>query len=600
MSIFRSRRRVFGATFAAVLAASLASITTFADPAEAAFKDGPCIGTEGVTVVVDFGAFGGEPVARCALGPQATGLDALANAGFATTFVPGQPFVCTIDAMPVEGHPLCQDGGFWAYWQPDGDAWGFAMDGAHATHPAPGAVEGWSFGFAPDYNALVPSIGPNFGTTEPTDTTTTTTTVPSEPSGPGAPAAAAWLEAELAAGYMPGFSPDLPDWGLTADAVLALAAAGMGDAPNAQLATQQLAEHVSAFATFDDFGIPDVRIAGSFAKLLLVFAVQGEDVNDAGGWDVEAELRALIQPSGQYADAPIEDDVSNLFGQSLAILGLQRTDGGVPPAAIDFLLSQQCPEGGFRLFYVPPGTGCANDSDATGLAVQALLVVDRTPAVEAALAHAIAWLLSRQDASGAWGGTGPTAAINSSSTGLIAVALRAAGETAAADRGASWVQSLQLGGAPAVATTLALAAAIPGDAGAIAYDQAAFAAAAADGIGEFARDPFRRATSQAILALGLPAYGSINQQSPEPVTTTTTTPATTTTAVAASPTTLAVVGTTGTTGPTAPDVSADASSGDSGSLPFTGSSLLPLLLGVSVALLASGAVFARTRRRVMR
>ncbi len=163
MSIFRSRRRVFGATLATLLVASFVSFTTLADPASAAFAEGPCTATEGVTVVVDFGAFGGEPVARCALGPQATGMAAL-QAAFTTSWVPGfeGTGVCTVDGFPSDGFPTCWEGGFWAYWHPDGDAWGFAPTGAHLSQPAPGAVEGWSFGFAPDFNALVPSIGPAF------------------------------------------------------------------------------------------------------------------------------------------------------------------------------------------------------------------------------------------------------------------------------------------------------------------------------------------------------------------------------------------------------------------------------------------------------
>jgi hypothetical protein len=601
MSIFHSRRRVFGATLAALLVASFVSFTTLADPASAAFAEGPCQATEGVTVVVDFGAFGGEPVARCALGLQATGMAAL-QAAFTTSWVPGfeGTGVCTVDGFPSDGFPTCWEGGFWAYWHPDGDAWGFAPTGAHLSQPAPGAVEGWSFGFAPDFNAVAPSIGPVFVPSE-----TTTTTAPTNPTGPGAgaAAAAAWLNGELAGGFIPGFL-GTADWGLTADAVLALAAAGMGDAPNAQLATQTLVDNIASFATFDDFAMPGVRLAGPLAKLLLVFAVQGEDVNDVGGWDIEAELRDVMLSDGHFADGnPFDADLSNSFGQSFAILGLDRTPGGVPAEAIQFMLAQQCPDGGFRLFYVVPGSGCASDSDATGLAVQALLVVDRTPTVNDALLAAIEWLLARQDASGAWGGTGPTAAINTNSTGIIAPALRAAGQIAAADRAAAYVLSLQLGGTAAALAAFAVAAVVPAD-GAIAYDSAAFSAAVAQGgIDEIALDQFRRTTAQAVFALGLPSYGAINRQTPDPVTTTSTSTTTTTVATATSttasvvaPTTLAAAGST--VPPTA--VAVAAANDDSGALPFTGSGLLAVLVFLGAGLLGAGALVGGTRRRVVR
>jgi hypothetical protein len=410
------------------------------------------------------------------------------------------------------------------------------------------------------------------------------------------------LDGELEGGFIPGFL-GTADWGLTADAVLALAAAGTGESPNAQLATQTLVDNIASYATFDDFAMPGVRLAGPLAKLLLAFAVQGEDVNSVGGWDVEAELRNVMLSDGHFADDnPFDADLSNSLGQSFAILGLDRTPGGVPAEAIQFMLAQQCPDGGFRLFYVVPGSGCASDSDATGLAVQALLVVDRTPAVNDALLAAIDWLLARQDASGAWGGTGPTAAINTNSTGIIAPALRAAGQIAAADRAAAYVLSLQLGGTAAALAAFAVAAVVPAD-GAIAYDSAAFSAAVAQGgIDEIALDQFRRTTAQAVFALGLPSYGAINRQNPDPVTTTSTSTTTTvatatsTTAAVVAPTTLAAAGST--VPPTA--VAVAAANGDSGALPFTGSGLLPVLVFLGAGFLGAGALVVGTRRRVVR
>ena len=78
-------------------------------------------------------------------------------------------------------------------------------------------------------------------------------------------------------------------------------------------------------------------------------------------------------------------DFSNGFGQALAILALARTSSGVPASAVDFLLDQQCPGGGFRGDYTTPG-GCTADAsatvDATGFALQALVTVEPTCAVD--------------------------------------------------------------------------------------------------------------------------------------------------------------------------------------------------------------------------
>src|SRR5690606_40980530 len=74
------------------------ALLTVALPAVAA----PCPGTDGVTVVVDFGPLGGGVRSGCAPAPG-TGFEALAQAGFAVTPVQTNPaFVCRIDGLPGE------------------------------------------------------------------------------------------------------------------------------------------------------------------------------------------------------------------------------------------------------------------------------------------------------------------------------------------------------------------------------------------------------------------------------------------------------------------------------------------------------------------
>ena len=168
------------------------------------------------------------------------------------------------------------------------------------------------------------------------------------------------------------------------------------------------------------------------------------------------------------------------------------------------------PAGAFRLYYdaaVPLDStrGCASDdeadTDATSLALDALLTLDPGPATSAAIDDAAAWLADLQDPfTGGFPGTGPTADPNSNTTGLAVQALNAAGFPDVATGGRSYVGTLQLdadqtAGTPAV-----------GEEGAIALNPGAFDDAISGGIPAPQRDQWRRATSQAVLAFDFPAF----------------------------------------------------------------------------------------------
>ena len=120
------------------------------------------------------------------------------------------------------------------------------------------------------------------------------------------------------------------------------------------------------------------------------------------------------------------------------MLALDRTAGGVPGDAVDYLLEQQCSDGSFRLYqfgYVlsfdpfetvdthtcdDPAEG---DADATAFALHGAprgAVVRRRSS--GAIDGAVDFLLGQQQASGGFFGTG---AVNSNTTGLAAAALRA-------------------------------------------------------------------------------------------------------------------------------------------------------------------------------
>ena len=359
-------------------------------------------------------------------------------------------------------------------------------------------------------------------------------------SAPGAEATAAltWLSSQLAAnnntlpGFAVGANPPKTDWGLTADAVLASIAAGQGSDLGPQAATNQLLLNLSDFTTYDP-EVLGVRLAGPTAKVLLITESLKLRPSIPSGLTLEAELRSLMvsagPQAGRFADRnPSGADSNNGFGQALAILGLSLTESRVPNEAIAFLLKQQCPNGGFRLIYsatLSCESSDRSDTDSTALALQALLSVQRTPTVSAALGKAVGWLLTQQDPkTGGFSGSGTTAVINANSTGLSAQSLRAAGQTAAADQAANWItSSLQLNGA-------------------IAYTPTARAAALTSGIPSNSTDQWRRATTQAVLGLGLKPFAPTFDAAPPvvavasvPTTPTPTSPAPTT-PVATTPT----------------------------------------------------------------
>ena len=446
------------------------------------------------------------------------------------------------------------------------------------------------------------------------------------PPAPTAPAQPAldWLAGQLAAngGSMPGFTPGSSDWGLTADTILAFAAAGQTANPAAQTATDLLDLNSAVATTWENDGTT-VREAGPTAKVLLALRSMGRSAVSQGV-DLDAALRGLMVSSGvqagRFSDGGIPDPTwnsANGFSQSIAMLALAMGAEGIPGQAVTFQIAQQCPSGGFRLSY---GTtaACTDDAqvdtDASAVAVMALLAVEpRTPLVTTALDKGLTWLVERQAADGSFGGTGPTATANTNSTGLISQALRAAGASDRADAGATWIAACcQL--TPANATGSPTA----GDIGALAANPAALSTALTGGIGTQTGDQWRRTTAQAVLAFGLAPYGPQDVE-PLPTTTTTTTTtssSTTTTSTTTLPdttlpdTTLPDITTTTVVGVPAPSVDSaqlEQSGGTGGSAPSAASTGLAstggdptTLLAISVALVALGAVLGspgRWRRR---
>lgn len=342
---------------------------------------------------------------------------------------------------------------------------------------------------------------------------------------PAADASARWLAEEIQPdGSLPGPFGTTPDWGLTIDALIALEATGA--APSAARTIRQaVADNVAAYNSYAGWGgDPDVRIGGATAKILYAAVISGADPTDFGGFDMRAETLGLIQgPEGGAHEGRISDrdtgtDNSNTFGQSLGVMGLARS-GGVPQEAVDFLVRQQCSEGGFRLSpdqFGTPGATCDDaenpvlDPDSTGMAVQALLAAADVGAEGAAQAAELGadWLEDVQRQDGSFGGSGPTAASNTNSTGLAAQALAATERDEAADAAADWILDHQITESSGAAAS---------EAGAIAYNTAARDSAVTDGIPAMQRDQWRRASAQALLGLAQVPLGDIGEAgTPDP------------------------------------------------------------------------------------
>jgi LPXTG-motif cell wall-anchored protein len=303
-----------------------------------------------------------------------------------------------------------------------------------------------------------------------------------------AAAGAGWLARQLTGAQKDHFvfpGGSFADVGLTIDAVLAFDGAGVAGTA-AGRATAFVQANAGGYV-----GFGAERFAGSFAKLLLLAEAQGADPASFGGLNLPAELIALeCGPSraecaatpGRYANETGADgydaasDFTSPLTQALALIALQRTASADPSAAaVAYLVSEACPDGGYPGSFAASraGAACTSDVDVTGFVVQALYAVGQQGAAQPALD----WLAGRQRADGGFGGTGPTAGANSNSTAIAAQALRVGGRTPAVTRAVRFLRALQAGCSARAA-----------DRGRVAYD------AAASG------DP-ARATAQAVLAL---------------------------------------------------------------------------------------------------
>ncbi len=330
-------------------------------------------------------------------------------------------------------------------------------------------------------------------------------------------AGASWLNRQVTHGAVHNDQYDTDDYGLGIDVALALHAVDEQPA-TVRAISDRLATHLAAY-TAPGYGT--VTSAGGTAKAVVLAQAVGADPASYGGTDLVAQLERTVADHGPAAGR-IQDvldpkeasaaDYANVVGQAYAVEGLTAADSPEAAAATRFLLAQQCHDGWFRLGFTPdpqaPDQGCDADRaskpdlDTTAFAVQALGKSDSARAT-AAVDSAVAWLEQQQAADGSFGG-GATGTPNTNSTGLAGTALAGAGDTAAAEKAATWVFGHQV---------LDCRKFSPAVRGVIAYDDAGLAAAASKGIPVKAEDQFRRATAGALPVLRwLPASSTTDDR----------------------------------------------------------------------------------------
>lgn len=304
---------------------------------------------------------------------------------------------------------------------------------------------------------------------------------------------------------------EFTDYGLSIDVAFAAVSANV-DANRATDVSDAVAANIDEYITGEAFGDTGSTYAGSVAKSLTLAQLTGADATDFGGRNLVSRLEAQTSTDastlGRIQDTSSFGDNANTLGQSFAAAGLTRAGSARAADATDFLLKQQCVAGFFRTNFA--GVGAADQTcdgaqspafstDTTALAILSLRARPNDAAAQAAIAQGIAWLKSVQQSDGSFLEGPPINAdeeptSNANSTGLAATALGSVCEVVASNRAAGWVRNLQVG-ADQAGTELA------DEIGAVAYDQAAFDAASAEGITPETRDQFRRASAQAVPGL---------------------------------------------------------------------------------------------------
>jgi hypothetical protein len=171
---------------------------------------------------------------------------------------------------------------------------------------------------------------------------------------------------------------------------------------------------------------------------------------------------AATVPAAGAATAPVQAGLfgaqdptyDGVFRQSLALLAYSAAGTTPPPAAVTWLLDQQCADGGFQAFRASTAVACqesdpatysGEDTNSTGIAAAALRAIGRTDAADKALD----WVLAAQGSDGGFpyfvGGDS-----DANSTAVVLLGTNTAGRTpGSVQKGgvsaAHFLESLQIG-----------------------------------------------------------------------------------------------------------------------------------------------------------
>jgi hypothetical protein len=390
--------------------------------------------------------------------------------------------------------------------------------------------------------------------------------------------AATWLVAQVdPGGYLISPYTGNPDLGSTAQAVIALAGAGRGEAQvNAMVA--YLHAHVDAYA--DPNGGAGTDVPGALAWLVLDAVATGGDPYDFGGSDLVARLQATQRPDGLFGLADQDPTYDGATRQGLALLALHAV--GIDDAlGLSWLEDQQCANGSFVAYRADTGVACpavdaatysGPDTNSTAFAAMALHAGGAT----AEAAAATSWLSGTRSADGGFPYFGdPTQPSDGNSTGVVLLALTTVSGTVDAQA------------VSALAALQTPCGADPADVGGIAFQPAAGVIA-----------PDQMATIQALQGLDGLAFPFVTPNLWHDASASCTVDAPTTTATSttltAAPVTTAGIATDTTVAAAAASTGTDELARTGGGIGGIGDGELAAL---GVLLLASGAVIASAERR---
>jgi hypothetical protein len=233
------------------------------------------------------------------------------------------------------------------------------------------------------------------------------------------------------------------DYGLNLD--LYAAFDDLGETASADRVYAAVVEHADDYTDTVEDGSA-TRHAGAVAKLAAMVQRHGDDPTAVDGRDLVAELEALLVVAGPERgwarDATNGVPSTDVIDQGWAVRALSVARSDDAPAAIDFLLAQQCEDGS-----VPADvstTPCAEggDVDATAFVISSLLTASQAGAtgVQDDIEQATSWLLAQQGDDGSFGEDGHGNAI---STGLAAEALLRTGHPYPANGAGVWLEAHQ-------------------------------------------------------------------------------------------------------------------------------------------------------------